>query len=212
MKIIAINASPKRKGALSSLVSEAVRSAREHGAEAGEIRLADQDISYCTFCLTCYRDKGSGIGKCPQNDDMQWILPVLRAAEGYILGTEVSSGHVNAIMKTFIERCVFTAGSATGRTLWFHDTPTSRFTDRTRFAITIVTAGTIPAWPRVVCDTTTRQLKEMADLSFYADVIGTLYAGEQTFKGSQDRDIKKAHILGQRLVAKIGESGTSTTA
>jgi multimeric flavodoxin WrbA len=105
MKIVAINASPKRGGALSTLIAETVRTAREQGAEVDELRLADLDVRYCRFCMTCYTDTEPPIGTCPQDDDMRWILPALREADGYILGTQVSSGHADAIMKTFIERC-----------------------------------------------------------------------------------------------------------
>jgi len=212
MKIIAINASPKKKGSLSTLVSEAVGGVKVHGAEVEEIRLADQDIRYCRFCMTCYRDPDSDIGRCSQDDDMRWILPALKAADGYILATQVSSGHGNAIFKTFMERCVYTAGSPKGKFLWLKGIPVSRFTDRKRFAVTIATAGGVPSWMRVFCDTATRQMKEMADLSFNARVIGTLYAGEQTFKGLQDTDRRKARTLGEKLVVKIKDSGTSINA
>jgi multimeric flavodoxin WrbA len=77
----------------------------EQGAEVEELRLADLDVRYCRFCMTCYTDTEAPIGTCPQDDDMRWILPALREADGYILGTQVSSGHADAIMKTFIERC-----------------------------------------------------------------------------------------------------------
>lgn len=206
MKIIAINASLKKKGSLSTLVSEAVQSARDHGAEVEVLRLADRDIRYCRFCLTCYRDPDSEIGRCSQDDDMQWILPALKAADGYILATQVSSGQGNAIFKTFMERCAYTAGSSNGTFLWLKGIPVSRFTDRRRFAVTIATAGAVPSWLRLICDTATSQMKEIADLSFNARVIGTLYAGEQISKGLQDADIHKARGLGEKLVAKIRDS------
>jgi len=206
MKIVAINASPKKGGALSTLIAETVRSAREQGAEVELLRLADLDIRYCRFCMTCYADTESPIGTCPQDDDMRWILPALREADGYILGTQVSSGHANAIMKTFIERCAYTAGSSKGKLLWLKGLPTTRFTDRRRFAVTLATAGTMPSWLRFLCDTATRQMRETAQLSFNARVVGTLYAGEQTFRGLVDSDIRKAGMLGERLVSAIKTS------
>lgn len=206
MKIVAINASPKKGGALSTLIAETVRTAREQGADVELLRLADLDVRYCRFCMTCYKDTESPIGTCPQDDDMQWILPALREADGYILGTQVSSGHANAIMKTFIERCAYTAGSSKGKLLWLKGLPTSRFTDRRRCAVTLATAGTVPSWLRFLCDTATSQMKETARLSFNARVIGTLYAGEQTFRGLVDSDIRKAGMLGERLVSAIKTS------
>jgi len=203
MNIIVINASARQGGMLSTLVKEASRSAAENGAVVEEIRLADLNIRYCRFCMTCYRDTESQIGKCSQDDDMKLILPKLRAADGYIIATQVSSGHANAIFKTFMERCAYTAGSSKGKVLWMKGIPVTRFVDRQRFAVTLATAGTIPAWLRKLCDTATNQMKEIARRSFNARVVGTLYAGELTFKGLKKRDIQKAYDLGKKLVAEI---------
>ncbi len=204
-KIIVINASARKKGALSTLVAEAAQGATEGGAEVEELKLADLDIRYCKFCMTCYRDSESPIGRCSQDDDMGWILPKLKEADGYIIASQLSSGHGNAIFKTFFERCAYTAGSSKGKLLWIEGLPITRFTDRTRFAVTLVTAGGVPTWLRFVCDTATRQMKEMCKRSFNAKVIGTLYAGELTSKGLQDRDASKARELGRALASKVRE-------
>ncbi len=207
MKIVAINASPRKDGAVSALVEEASKIVAEEGAEVDQLRLATLNIGYCRFCMTCYRDPKSPIGRCSLNDDMKWILPKLKDADGYILATQVSSGHANAIFKTFFERCAYTAGSSKGQILWMKGIPVPRFTDRQRFAVTIAAAGTIPAWLRKICDTATGQMKELAKLAFNARVVGTLYAGEITFKGLQEKDRLKARRLGQRLVGRVRELG-----
>jgi multimeric flavodoxin WrbA len=203
MKIVVINANPKKKGALTTLVEEASQGASERGAEVEELRLADLDIGYCRFCMTCYKDPESPIGRCAQDDDMKWILPKLKEADGYIIATQVSSGHGNAIFKTFFERCAYTAGSSRGKILWMKGVPVSRFTDRQRFAVTLATAGTIPTRLRMLCDVATKQMKEMAKLSFNAEVIETLYAGELTFKGLKDKDVREAREMGRALASKI---------
>ena len=203
MKIIAINASPKPGGAVATLTQEVIGHVTQEGATVEELRLADLNIGYCTFCMNCYRDSDSPIGRCTLDDDMRWILPKLREADGYILATQVSSGHANAIFKTFCERCVYTAGSSRGKLLGLKGIPTPRFTDRRRFSVTIATAGTIPAWLRKLCDTATSQMKELGDYALNAKVVGTLYAGALTFKGLRDHDLAKARCLGARLVAAI---------
>lgn len=206
MKILAINASPRKKGSLSTLVEEAADGAAEAGAEIEVLRLADLDIRYCRFCMSCCSDPDSEIGHCSQDDDMRWILPKLREADGYIIATQVSSGHGNAVFKTFFERCAYTAGRPMGKLLWIGGIPVPRFTDRGRFAVTLATAGTIPSWLRMVCDTATRQMKELAKRSFNAKVVGTLYAGEQTTRGLRDRDVRKARELGRRLVLSVRDN------
>ncbi len=171
MKIIIINASPKKDGVLCKLVWETADGAAKGGAEVEELRLSDLDINYCRFCMTCYRDSESEIGRCSQEDDMRWILPKLKEADGYIIATQVSSGHGNAIFKTFFERCAYTAGSPRGKILWIEGVPVTRFTDPKRYTATIATAGAVPAWLRMVCDTATRQMKELAKRSFNSKVI-----------------------------------------
>lgn len=203
MNIVVINASPSIRGAVSTLVESTSRAATAEGATVEHIRLAGCTIGFCRFCLTCYRDTDSEIGTCVQEDDMGRILPKLRAADGYIMGTQVSSGHANAIFKTFFERCVFTAGSSKGKILWIKGVPTTRFTDRRRFAVTVATAGSIPASLRFLCDEATRQMKELAKYAFNAKVVGTLYVGELKFKGLQEKDLFRADRLGRRLVTEI---------
>ncbi len=203
MKIVVINASPRKDGALSALVEEISACVAERGATVEQLKLASLNIGYCTFCMTCYRDPDSPIGRCALDDDMRWILPTLKAADGYIMASQVSSGHANAVFKTFFERTIYTAGSSRGRLAGLKGIPTTRFTDRRRFAVTLVTAGTMPAWLRMLCDTATRQMKELGALALNARVVGTLYAGEITFKGLTPGDRRKARQLGDRLVAAI---------
>lgn len=203
MKIVVINASPRQEGAVSALVDAISGSAAENGAEIEHLKLAGLNIKHCTFCMACYRDAESPIGRCSLDDDMKWILPKLKAADGYIMATQVSSGHANAVFKTFFERCAYTAGSSKGKILWLKGIPVTRFTDRRRFAATIATAGTIPTWLRVLCDTATSEMKELAKCAFNARVIGSIYAGEITFKGVKQGDIFKARRLGEKLVSEI---------
>ncbi|MBN2028242.1 MAG: flavodoxin family protein [Actinobacteria bacterium] len=203
VKVVVINANPKKKGALATLIEEASSAAAQGGAEVEELRLADLDIGYCKFCMTCYRDTESPIGRCSQEDDMKWILERLKEADAYIIATPVSSGHGNAIFKTFFERCAYTAGSSKGKLLWLKGIPTSRFTDKRRHAVTIATAGTMPNYLRKLCDIATKQMKELSKLSFNAETIGTLYAGELVFKGLKDKHRRKARELG-RLLAQAG--------
>lgn len=206
MNIVVINASPRKEGAVSSLVDAASRSASEKGAAIERLDLAGLNIRHCSFCMACYRDPDSPIGKCPLDDDMKWILPKLKAADGFIIATQVSSGHANAIFKTFFERCAYTAGSSKGKLLWIKGLPVPRFIDRRRFAVTIAAAGGMPAWLRMLCDIATSQMKELAKRSLNARVVGTLYAGEITHKGLKQGDILKAGRLGENLVSAISKA------
>lgn len=202
MRVLVITSNPKTKGALTSLTEEAVRGATEAGAEVEQIRLADCNIGYCKFCMTCFKDKGSLIGPCIQDDDMKWMLEKLKEADGYVMVSPVSSGHLNACFKTFFERCCYTAGRS-GRMLGIEGVPETRFTDKRRFTVTIVSAGSIPSWLRAFCNTATKQMAELSKCAFNSKVIGRQYAGQLTFGGYKKRYGDKAYRLGRRLVEKI---------
>jgi hypothetical protein len=64
----------------------------------------------------------------------------------------------------------------------------------------------VPTWLRFVCNTVTRQMKEMCKRSFNASVIATLYAGERTFKGLKERGVHKAYELGKALASQLREA------
>lgn len=197
MKVLVITANPKKKGALATLTAEAARGLSDSGVKVEEIRLADHDIGYCNFCFKCIRDTISELGPCSQDDDMRQLLQKARDADGFVLASQVSSGHVNARFKTFIERSAYTAGRS-GRLLFLKGVPESRFTDKQRFAVTLVTAGAIPSWLRIFCNTATRQMKELARCGYNAKVVGKLYAG-MVRDGLKERDREKAYVLGREL-------------
>lgn len=202
MKILVITSNPKKKGALASLTEEAVRGAKDVGAEVEEVRLSDCNIGYCRFCMNCFKDKDADIGPCVQDDDMQSILPKIKEADGFILVSPVSSGHANARFKTFIERCVYTAGRP-GRLLWMTGPPEPRCTNKKRYAVTIVSAGVIPAWLRVFCNTATRQMVELCRCVFNAKVIGKEYAGNLADGGLTKKQLDRAYALGCALCRRI---------
>jgi multimeric flavodoxin WrbA len=206
VKIVLINASPKKAGSVAVLAGDAADAAERAGAEVSRINLVDHEINHCRFCMTCHEDRKSAIGKCTLDDAMGWILPKLREADGYIMATQVSSGHANSIFKTFSERCVFTAGSSTGKVLWMKGVPETRFTDRKRYAVTIAAAGAIPTWLRMACDTATKEMKETALRAFNAKVTATMYAGELIAKGLQEADRARARKIGELLTARIARN------
>ena len=202
MRVLVITSNPKKKGALASLTEEAVRGATDAGAVVEEIRLADCDIGYCRFCMTCFKDRESPIGPCVQEDDMKWILEKLKEADGYVMVSPVSSGHLNARFKTFFERCCYTAGRA-GRMLGIEGPPETRFTDKRRYTVTIVSAGCIPTWLRAFNNTATKQMAELSKCAFNSKVVGREYAGNLTFGGYKKSYGDKAYGLGRSLAEKI---------
>jgi multimeric flavodoxin WrbA len=99
MKIIGIASSPHRNGNSVKLLREALRSAKETGAEIEEIYLPDYDIQYCKGCLNCL----SG-DRCAIPDDLNLLREKLVEADGLILSSPTYALAPNAMMKNFADR------------------------------------------------------------------------------------------------------------
>lgn len=65
------------------------------------------------------------------------------------------------------------------------------------------TAGVVPAWSRVACNGSTREMSGLARWLFNAEVIGKLYAGMINVRGLAKKDEKKAYELGKALSERI---------
>lgn len=98
--ILLISASPRKGGNSDILCDEFMRGATEGGHQAEKIRLAEQQVKYCTGCCACIGNQGS----CAQQDDMNDIFKKILAADVLVLATPVYFHAMNAQMKTFIDR------------------------------------------------------------------------------------------------------------
>lgn len=206
MRVLIITANPKKTGALATLTREVTRGLEAGGAETEEIRLADCDIGFCKFCFRCIKDADSEIGPCSQDDDMTWILKKAKEADGFVMASQLSSAQVSARFKNFFERATYTAGRSTS-VLFIKGIPSSRFTDKNRYAVTLVTAGGIPSQLRIMCNVATRQMVELSKRAFNAKVVGRLFAG-MVRNGLKERDRAKAYELGRALASAIAENRT----
>lgn len=99
MKIIGIASSPHRNGNSVALLREALKGAREAGAETEEIYLPDYDIRYCQGCMRCLSSD-----RCALPDDLNWLREKLTEADGLILSSPTYGLAPNAMMKNFSDR------------------------------------------------------------------------------------------------------------
>lgn len=99
MRIIGINSSPHRNGSTSKLLREALRGAREAGAETEEIYLPELNIKYCVGCQMCLANEG-----CSLKDDINALRGKVLQADGVILGSPTYEMDMNAMMKNFLDR------------------------------------------------------------------------------------------------------------
>ena len=116
MKVLVLQASPKKNGNTATLVERFLAglvAERAHDVRAHDVHrfwLNDLTIRPCQGCFRC-----AGESPCVIDDDMQQIYPELVAADLVVFATPIYWWHMNAQMKLCIDR--MTALLAEGDTL-----------------------------------------------------------------------------------------------
>ena len=100
MKIIGINASPRRKANTQTLVENVLAGAADKGAETRMVNLSQLNINGCLGCEGCKKQ----LGKCVQKDDLTPLLQDMAASDAIVLGTPVYWFHVSAQFKILVDR------------------------------------------------------------------------------------------------------------
>ncbi len=100
MRIIAFNGSPRKGGNTQLLLDEAVRGAKELGADVTVYDLNTLSIRPCQNCGGCDNE-----ARCVIQDDMQAIHADIRAADRIIVASPIFFFSVSAQTKIMIDRC-----------------------------------------------------------------------------------------------------------
>ncbi|WP_158591036.1 flavodoxin family protein [Acutalibacter sp. 1XD8-33] len=99
MKVLLLNASPKKTGA----TQEILRTVEEAlpKATCGElVCLGDYQVQYCLGCKTCYQS-----GCCVHQDDMPVLLDKMDEADVLVIAAPSYWADVPGQLKVFIDRC-----------------------------------------------------------------------------------------------------------
>jgi len=100
MKVLGINASPKRQESRTLQLVEAVlRGAETEGAQTELVDIYQLHIEYCTACGTCY-----ATGECTLIDDFPALFDKMLDADGIVFGAPNYIDSVPAPMKAVIDR------------------------------------------------------------------------------------------------------------
>ncbi|MCL1811711.1 MAG: flavodoxin family protein [Methanomassiliicoccaceae archaeon] len=100
MSIVAIIASPRKKGNTSTIVQAMIEGAKENGKEVKEYYL--NTLSNAKGCQACMGCKTAGA--CVLKDDHAEILKAIRDAEGVILSTPTYFGEANGQFRLLQDR------------------------------------------------------------------------------------------------------------
>lgn len=100
VKLLALNASPHRRGNTATIMGWIAEGAQQAGAAIDWLHLADLNINYCQGCQACLSDQP----RCQLVDDLPQVLQGLQDAHGVIVGSPVYGGSVSAQLKTLLDR------------------------------------------------------------------------------------------------------------
>jgi multimeric flavodoxin WrbA len=199
MKVLGIMGSPHKDGTTDMLISEILRGAKDSGSEVQKINLVDKKIEYCRGCRECMKDITIPIGKCVIKDDMNEILKDFRAADHYVMGTPVYMMHVNARMKTFLERLY--------PLVRYPDEPGPPYSRRDdgkiKNAVLVVTMGAPKEWAEAIAENAKSSMETILTLEGVM-VSSTILGGQgdpvaRTIE-DQEESLKKAYEAGGDLV------------
>ena len=99
MKVLGIVCSPRKNGNTEIMVEEALKTARDAGAETDIFLVAGKKIEGCRHCGEC-----TETAKCVIEDAMQELYPLMEAADGIIFGSPVYFHNYTAQAKAIIDR------------------------------------------------------------------------------------------------------------
>lgn len=106
MKIVAVNAGPRKGWNTDTLINEAIKGAESAGAMAEKFDLFGlEKYTGCISCFGCKREKNKG--HCICRDGLTPILDAIRQADGLIIGSPNYLGEMTASFRALYERLVF---------------------------------------------------------------------------------------------------------
>jgi len=100
MKIIGINASPRKEANTQTLVETILKGAAGKGADTRLVHLRELEANGCVGCEGCKKQ----LGRCVQKDDLSALLQEMTRYDAIVLGTPVYWYHVTAQFKMLVDR------------------------------------------------------------------------------------------------------------
>lgn len=107
MKVLAINASPRKRANTATLLEHALQGALSAGTQCELIHLYDLDYKGCISCFACKRKGSDCHGLCAMRDGLTDVLRAALESDALLLGTPIYFGDVTGELRSFLERLLF---------------------------------------------------------------------------------------------------------
>lgn len=113
MNILILNASPRRKGNISTMLDAMEKEALQRGTHVDMIHVADLQVKACTGCMACRSRQACVL----PDDDAQRIVEMIKTCDVLIIGSPCYWGNMPGQLKVLFDRMVYAMMGETPRGL-----------------------------------------------------------------------------------------------
>ncbi len=107
MRVLAINASPRKNANTATLLEHALQGALSQGAQGELVHLYDLVFKGCVSCFACKRKGNACNGLCAVQDSLTDVLRAALGSDVLLMGTPIYFGDVTGGLRSFLERLLF---------------------------------------------------------------------------------------------------------
>ena len=105
MKVLLINASPRKGGNSSILIDNMIKVFKEYDVDTEIVEIGAKDIRGCSACGYCHTNKG----KCVYSDIVNDTNEIFEASDGLVLVSPVYYGSPNGTIISFLDRLFYSS-------------------------------------------------------------------------------------------------------
>lgn len=109
MKMIVINASPRKRANTAKLCQSVMDGAKLNNADVEYFNLYDYDFKGCISCFKCHLKKNSENPLCFVEDDIKETLAKCLEADSIVIASPIYYGSITSYAQAFLERLLFAA-------------------------------------------------------------------------------------------------------
>ena len=108
MKVLLVNASPRREGNTWLALSEVARQLEKHGVESEIVQMGVQPVRSCIACNQCQEKQ---LGRCVFDDDLcNRVSEKMAQCDAFMIGAPVYYGEPNGAALSLLQRLFYSAG------------------------------------------------------------------------------------------------------